>query len=1116
MSWVKTANMSERLGFRLLISHLAIAFMGAMFLMLSLFFHEALSQKVFKLILKSAPRVELLNNVGMQLQHSQTVLHQSVFLGHGSARDREKIWKKIWLTLHQLEVHFNQQRMRVKLEKLAKMKSLLSEIYLQQWKIWDTANTPGDSPLQFMIYEHTLPQARVMEHMIDALILLEERRMQPEVSSEQLLILIRLRSAFDGSLSALERMGYKNEAIDLVHYEKSMDEFFSIMELLRSKKSAFSAEMLGIFNWLGFEEFVWVRLVEDVKTSSSSVSKEIFLVQLNPLIKQFNVLLINILDELELRLERDTEDAIVQSAQIIWGSRLLVVMMVVLAVWIARKGTFAITRPLARLNYAAQQYSTGNLSKDIPEEGSAELMELSRSFNNMRLSLQESVGLMGAVLDTAAEAIIRIDSKGEIEAFNQAAERMFEWQSSEILGLNVSVLMNYPSESVHTSFIQQFIDTQIPHIIGTGREVEALRKSGKKFPAHLSVSHVELNGRHTFTGIIADITGRKKRQTDLSVARDRAESANRAKAAFLANMSHEIRTPMNAIIGFTDVLLRDPGHSPENATHLRTISSSAKALLRIINDILDISKLESGKFALEIVCFHLPNALADTLRTLQYQMDEKGLGLTIEYNPMLPVRFMGDPARLRQVLLNLVGNSIKFTEKGSIHIYVEAGEQDDMLHISIKDTGIGMTESQLAKVFESFTQADQTTNRRFGGTGLGTTISKQIVELMGGKIWAESTPGIGSIFHFTLHMPKATEIDSCLFEGEGAMPEDEYISPRLFRVLLAEDIEVNATLAILRLEQQGHSVHWVKNGKQVVSESQSSAYDLILMDILMPELNGLDATREIRKKEQQTGLHLPIVALTASVMREDYNKCLIAGMQGVAEKPIDFNSLFSLMEKVVPEGEGRANTRSKINISIQAGFDFSPLNGLVNYTKALDNWRVVDVYVKALVDFAQKRFNDGVEIQLLLQKRPRDIVAARAIAHSLKGVAGNLSIELVAQLATDIDAQLKNNQLKGVAASLEGLNLALEKVVQAVSSMDLKQESGQELKDFDVDKVSEIFKLLLTSLKMLNPDEVEPVLSELSNYVQESDLNEIRKQVDAFEFDNAVLKVNELLRKLKL
>ena len=231
------------------------------------------------------------------------------------------------------------------------------------------------------------------------------------------------------------------------------------------------------------------------------------------------------------------------------------------------------------------------------------------------------------------------------------------------------------------------------------------------------------------------------------------------------------------------------------------------------------------------------------MRTVEQQAAEKGLSIQIEYDPALPMRFMGDPSRLRQVVLNLVGNAIKFTDSGGITFRVQDGEEADQLHFSIADTGIGMSPEQAGKVFDSFSQADSSTTRRFGGTGLGTTISLQIVELMGGKIWVESEQGKGSIFHFTGRMPEAENIDGCLYEAVSSVME-EYVSPRLFRVLVAEDIEENATLVTLRLGQQGHEVLWVKNGLEAVEAFRTGQHDLILMDVMMPEQIGRASCRE--------------------------------------------------------------------------------------------------------------------------------------------------------------------------------------------------------------------------------------------------------------------------------
>jgi len=608
----------------------------------------------------------------------------------------------------------------------------------------------------------------------------------------------------------------------------------------------------------------------------------------------------------------------------------------------------------------------------------------------------------------------------------------------------------------------------------------------------------------------------KKRTKELEQARDAAEAGTKTKAAFIANMSHEIRTPMNAVIGFAEVTLQDKDLSPQTTKHVATILSSARSLLGIINDILDVSKLESGKFSLENICFHLPNTLADVLQTVEHQAAEKNLILKLEYDSKLPLRFMGDPTRLRQVILNLVGNSIKFTPKGHVIVYVQPGESPSMLNFTVSDTGIGMTREQSASVFDSFAQCDDSMTRRFGGTGLGTTISKQIVELMQGKIWLESEWGKGSSFHFNVCMPEAPDTEECLNEQKSSTLT-EYFSPRLFNILLAEDLEVNATLAILRLEQQGHTIHWVKNGLEAVIESQDKHYDIILMDIMMPELDGLGATREIRQLEQKTGYYMPILALTASVMREDHDNCRAAGMDAIEAKPIDFNKLFKTIENLVPNGKGKVNDKHSVKIGAQSELDFSPLDGIVDYKEAIKTWKIAGVYLKALISFATDRANDAKTIKKLLAQHTDDSKPARSVAHALKGVAGNLSIKPIARLATEIDSELKSGHRINLEPKLQELQQSLDITITAILNLNQTQQQVSKPKySFDKILVQELMQKLMESLDELNPDIIEPIMDKLTDYVAETDLIDIQTYLDAFNFDEAKCKTKNLAKQLDI
>ncbi|MGN7613647.1 PAS domain S-box protein [Magnetococcales bacterium HHB-1] len=736
-------------------------------------------------------------------------------------------------------------------------------------------------------------------------------------------------------------------------------------------------------------------------------------------------------------------------------------------------------------------------------ESKANEAELRKHRDHLEELVTLATAEVNAIVQTAVNAIVTIDEKGIIQIFNPSAEIMFGWDVEEVVGRNVSMLMDAPEASKHDGFIQHFLTTGEQKIIGIGREVMGRRKDGRRFPAHLAVGHAKLsNGRHLFVGFIADITLQKQNEQELKQAKEEAEAGARAKAAFIANMSHEIRTPMNAVIGFSEVALQDDDLSSQTAKHVRTILSAAKALLGIIDDILDVSKLESGRFVLERVCFHLPNAMADALRTVEHRVAEKNLALRFDYDAKLPNRFMGDPTRLRQVILNLVGNAIKFTETGGISLAVQPGEQSEMLHFTVIDTGIGMTEEQVGKVFESFAQADESTTRRFGGTGLGTTISKQIVKMMGGEIWIESTPGEGSAFHFTALMPEAIDSETCLFEETG-IEEQEYISPRLFNILLAEDLETNATLAILRLERQGHTVRWVKNGREAVEASQKG-FDLVLMDVMMPELDGLAATRLIREREQQTGEHLVILALTASVMREDHELCIQAGMDGVEAKPIDFERLFMALERAVPEGMGRVNDTRTIGVRGLTAIEFSSLDGVVDHQRALKTWMDSTLFAKALDAFARDRCNDAAQIRALLADHPGDMEPARQVAHALKGLAGNLCIHEVEGLAIKIDAWMKNNTQAPPETLLEQLQRVLNDAAQAIGGIqmpDIATEQHDQV--FDSDAVRSLLEALIPALDELNPDVAEPLLNDLVQYVSKEDLTLVQQALDAFDFDAA-------------
>ncbi|MCK9374275.1 MAG: ATP-binding protein [Sulfuricurvum sp.] len=805
---------------------------------------------------------------------------------------------------------------------------------------------------------------------------------------------------------------------------------------------------------------------------------------------------------------------------IIAGTLLAIGLLIVTlsAYFIARR----ITGPIRQLSNATEAYMQGNREIQVSITASNEIGDFGTVFNQMIEQQRENEKRLSsfareAFLSNDESIILIVSPQNGILQINKHFYEIFPYHD-----LNDFLSRH---SCISELFIQRegYLDVDnLPwhwhhEVLGKPKSLHHVimaDRAGKEHIFSVRIKPVTLEEERVLLISFSDIT-------EVENERRKAIAAERIKSEFLANMSHEIRTPLNAIIGMSHLSLKLPLET-KSRNYIEKIERSAKNLMGIINDILDFSKIESGKLEVEKIAFNLDDVLKNVSDVCMIKIQNKPVELTFRIDPSLPKRLLGDPTRLGQILTNLLNNAIKFTEKGEIKLTVHplsgTTEAVTMLRFDIEDTGIGMSDEQMEKLFHPFTQADGTISRKFGGSGLGLVICKQLVELMGGKIGVTSRPNIGTLFWFTLGFATQNVEESNSQEENQGIERLSYQKAietiRGSYLLLVEDNDLNQEVALNMLYEAGVRADVASNGNEAVEMVLNNDYDGVLMDYQMPIMDGLEATRRIRRNAHLK--NLPIIAMTANVMQQDKDSCTEAGMDDFIAKPIDIASLFTTLARWIKSTQIPAPTQIPLpepQLRLEDDDDLRRVEGL-DIDSALEHAVSIQMLYKFIDRFKESHSPSLMQIKESLKNG--DTETARIQAHNLKGLAGYIGAANIVMGAADVEKILKENQWDRLEDALAVLEDRLTKLAENLKEIRYNDPSKGSIVITDIGNNLETFSHLLEQNNTAARKMVESVTRHLREAGHTFEAKEIELHMKEYRFQEALKIVRSVLQKREI